>query len=813
MPKLYENNPSLPIFRSENAPCYTNEIVGIILEETFSQDLVATMTPLRVMQNASFLIDWTKIGHWKDPLSDMLGHWNHTKTKRFFFDAKNPKSIKIIDQNNYGDEGTFVARRYINTHRENRDFHRVFLTLEDSKANIVPLMYIQYYFDREEHPISVILPHGNDKTKNPAPFQSTKASVRQKIKTAPKSEARRQIFSRIFDEAGGFDNIKGFGDHPRNRNQISNLRRDNDRDETTEILDLSKEQWRNPPTAFVHHISSGTEKTVFLANLRQLKDVERFCTQPQSFSVLGVDPTFNIGNFYVTVTTYRYLMLYTNKGVHPVMIGPILIHHKKGFDSYFQLPSGMVRYDKELVNIKCFGTDGEVNVSEALQSVFTGGYHLLCDIHMRDNIEKKMSELGIAGDAKSNIINDIFGEVVEDLKIKGLVDCWDAAELNTMFSEKAKIWRQIAGKGEAFVTYFEQHKLPLIANCMTAKVRTVAGLGYPPDVYTQNANECINSVLKRAAKGKKLSLREAALTIDSSVREQENQVKLAMIGIGELKVAQDYSQFSIPHEQFYSMNASQRDKALKRFNEAKISPADVQVRENANAESLANRHNAAEPPEDTLHHTSPGRLCSLSVCPEESGIVYPPFTIVQEIFQDASSLARSNNNIVIAPGCSANDAYFVSNPQDRLQPFVVTVQNVTVKCQQEKCVKYAAYKICSHSVAIAEYLGILAEFVANFNRLNRYNLSCLTDIDQPKTAGKKATKATQRRKGAANKPRQQPRAYKSSGSSSTPVPSPAAAVQRPALIAPPATGQQSNTAVLPMSTPAPGKAEVAVISL
>ena len=184
MPKLYENNPSLPIFRSENAPCYTNEIVGIILEETFSQDLVATMTPLRVMQNASFLIDWTKIGHWKDPLSDMLGHWNHTKTKRFFFDAKNPKSIKIIDQNNYGDEGTFVARRYIYTHRENRDFHRVFLTLEDSKANIVPLVYIQYYFDREEHPISVILPHGNDKTKNPAPFQSTKASVRQKIKTA-----------------------------------------------------------------------------------------------------------------------------------------------------------------------------------------------------------------------------------------------------------------------------------------------------------------------------------------------------------------------------------------------------------------------------------------------------------------------------------------------------------------------------------------------------------------------------------------------------------------------------------------------------
>ena len=63
VPRLLENNPSLPIFRTENTPCYTNDI---ILEKTFNQDMVATMSPLRVMQNASCSIDWTKIGHWKD---------------------------------------------------------------------------------------------------------------------------------------------------------------------------------------------------------------------------------------------------------------------------------------------------------------------------------------------------------------------------------------------------------------------------------------------------------------------------------------------------------------------------------------------------------------------------------------------------------------------------------------------------------------------------------------------------------------------------------------------------------------------------
>ena len=135
------------------------------------------------------------------------------------------------------------------------------------------------------------------------------------------------------------------------------------------------------------------------------------------------------------------------------------------------------------------------------------------------------------------------------------------------------------------------------------------------------------------------------------------------------------------------------------------------------------------------------RLCSLSVRPEESGIVCPPFTIVRQMFQDASSLISGGNNIINAPGCSTKDAFFVSNDKDRLNPFFVTVQNVTIKCQQEKCVKYAAYNICSHSIETAERLRLLADFLANFNRVNRCNLPRLTDISQPKNAGKKGHKS------------------------------------------------------------------------
>ena len=53
----------------------------------------------------------------------MLGHWNHSKTKRSYFDAKNPKSIKVINQNEYGGKETFLARRHIHNHRESKDLH------------------------------------------------------------------------------------------------------------------------------------------------------------------------------------------------------------------------------------------------------------------------------------------------------------------------------------------------------------------------------------------------------------------------------------------------------------------------------------------------------------------------------------------------------------------------------------------------------------------------------------------------------------------------------------------------------------------
>ena len=76
---------------------------------------------------------------------------------------------------------------------------------------------------------------------------------------------------------------------------------------------------------------------VVLADDRQLKELELFCTDSEEFCVFGADPTFNLfeENIALTVTTYRNLKLIDKEtGKAPVFIGPLLMHQHKDWKTY-----------------------------------------------------------------------------------------------------------------------------------------------------------------------------------------------------------------------------------------------------------------------------------------------------------------------------------------------------------------------------------------------------------------------------------------------------------------------------------------------
>lgn len=132
-----------------------------------------------------------------------------------------------------------------------------------------------------------------------------------------------------------------------------------------------------------------------MASERQVKEMQKYCTNAKNCSIMGVDTTFNSCAFYVTFTTYRNKMSTTKQGTEPVMIGRILIHQRKNFDSYFKLSSSILQICPEMKSLKVFGTDGDNKLSDAFEVCFTSVKHILCDIHMQDNIERKFKELGV----------------------------------------------------------------------------------------------------------------------------------------------------------------------------------------------------------------------------------------------------------------------------------------------------------------------------------------------------------------------------------------------------------------------------------
>lgn len=94
------------------------------------------------------------------------------------------------------------------------------------------------------------------------------------------------------------------------------------RDLLFSVMLMCKESQGKNTDQFVRIVSCAPESMTVLASDWTLNDLDRFCTTEQC-SVLCVDPTFSLGEFNITVTTYRHPMLLNDNGKHPVLMGPI----------------------------------------------------------------------------------------------------------------------------------------------------------------------------------------------------------------------------------------------------------------------------------------------------------------------------------------------------------------------------------------------------------------------------------------------------------------------------------------------------------
>ena len=242
-----------------------------------------------------------------------------------------------------------------------------------------------------------------------------------------------------------------------------------------------------------------------------------------------MDATFNVAKHYFTFGTYRNLMLETQQGTNPVCIGPEFLHKRKLEESYYTLPSLMVKYQPETRGVLVVDTDGEENIWKALNNVFSDTVHLRSDIHLKDNVRQKLSELAIDSKAAREITNDIFGCNLDGVREGGLVDCKSEEEFHSALNEVNKRWPTLHNNAKHFLSYFVKGPADVIKDSMRADIRSMCGLGFPPTTYSQNASECLNRYVKENAKGSEdvtSPLVEVVKNISSVVKRQFDEKTL-----------------------------------------------------------------------------------------------------------------------------------------------------------------------------------------------------------------------------------------------------------------------------------------------
>lgn len=170
------------------------------------------------------------------------------------------------------------------------------------------------------------------KFKNPRtkkPFIPTASSTRRSTEAKVKHPmGPSTIYDKVFEEAGGMIEVEAVSNAPRNIKQVKNARAElkrisSDEDEFYSLLALG----RDTAGSCIKGLQWTPSPRVVYVEEWQMAEIVENCCKPDSTSVLSIDTRFNVGQCYVTSTTYqnpKFINQRTGKSVN--VPGPTLLH-------------------------------------------------------------------------------------------------------------------------------------------------------------------------------------------------------------------------------------------------------------------------------------------------------------------------------------------------------------------------------------------------------------------------------------------------------------------------------------------------------
>lgn len=524
---------------------------------------------------------------------------------------------------------------------------------------------VQYHYIGDEHAI-LVGPHGNSKKSQS--YVRTMPSTLQKLTDVSKKLTPKPTVHAVSSHAGGVLGASSAGSLPRNDRQVKDIRRNmkaQSNDPLLSVMMMCKESMKH----FVRTVTGAPDYMVFLSLDRTLDNIVRFCTTPMLPTVLTFDPTFSLGQFEVTVTTYKHpLLVFRNpqehSSCHPSLLGPILVHQRKQFTNYHYLTSTMVGLRPELHGLTAFGTDGET----ACISQFSCAVHVRCWLHFKDNLKRKLEhDLNLPRHTAQEFISDILGNASQ---LERLVDADDESTFEAQLTSFQEVWdnreRQITKREPVFYTWFKEHCAKVVQDTMLRKVRRSAGLGDPPSPYYTNAVESMNSLLKLRTDHKKQDLPTFITTLHGLIESQFAEVDRAVAGVGDYEVASEYSSFHYDAAKWCTMSEKQRKKVLQQF--MSLTPTAIPL-------CLSEDSTSADIESTSMRKETHNPLLCLSIAPY----------VAETIWKNASDLFQEEANFISAPGKVSLSWFVARSSSSTAKPYFVRLEKGHYQFYYQTC--------------------------------------------------------------------------------------------------------------------------------
>ena len=584
---------------------------------------------------------------------------------------------------------------------------------------------VQYWFESGiEHEV-VVRPHGNSRRKR-LPFCRTMPSTLLSLKEEAQAHPPKAAIDVVYSENGGIMKAASVGQLPRNHQQVSNLRRDvaaksnlrlcsakGVRDPLFMVMEQSK--LCKSQEKFVRIVTASPEPMSVLATDLQLHDLVRFATNPSKHCIVSIDPTFSLGDFSVTCLSYRNLLVTDPRtGECPILLGPLLVHQRKLFETYHFFAASLVSLCPSLSNLLAFGTDGEETLVKAFSQQFPRAVHLRCFRHMKGNISRKLTvDLKLPESVAASFMVDIFGCKVGPTFHEGLVDSISEDDFFANLASVKDKWQKLQDEhnstGVSFYEWFLQYHAEVVMKTMLKPVRESVGLGDPPAEFNTNDSESTNSSVKQFLGFKKSDWPVFNEKIQKFIHMQQEEVNKSLVNLGQYVLKPGYQHLAVaPRKWFTSFTEKQKAGARHKFHNASVE--DVHVPTSPMEPSID-----IDPESD---NKAAGKVdqppyMGISVNVESaSNITQLPALTLRQMWGKASDLLSTTGQISPAPGCSPKARMVASFSQDKPHYISVTSDG-RFECD-DKCPAFKQRRICSHCVATAEDNNMLKEFLDNY---------------------------------------------------------------------------------------------------